>query len=288
MRVSLDALQSLTWPARRLAAGGRSGTQRSTLRGRAPELSAYRAYRAGDDVRDLDWRLLARSDRAWVRLSEDRAIHPTWFVLDATASMAFPVATQAKWRTACALSEGLAFLAHKVGDPVGGCVVGGDARGGTVAPMSTRRDVVSAWRTLLDGVVPGGTAPLAPAVAAAPAGGRLVIVSDLLGDAAACRDAANRWLVAGNDVIVLHLLSRAEWAPEGGRVVDPEDPGRERMLGPGAAPAYAAALAEWVREEEDWWVRRGAAFHRVVAEDDVVGAIRGVVGGRDPGDVGAR
>lgn len=286
MRVSLDALQSLAWPARRLAVGGRSGTQRSTLRGRAPELSAYRAYRAGDDVRDMDWKLLARSDRSWIRLSEDRAIHPTWFVLDATASMAFPVGTLAKWRAVCALAEGLAFLAHKVGDPVGGSVVGGDPGEGALMPVSTRRDIVPTWRALLDGVVPGGSAPLAPAVASAPVRGRLVILSDLLGDAAACRDAANRWLVSGSEVIVLHVLSQAEWMPAGGSVVDPEDATRERVLGPEGIPAYAAALAQWVRDEEDWWVGRGAAFHRIVAEEDVIGAIRRVVGG--PRAVGAR
>lgn len=278
MRVPLDALQSLAWPARRSASGTRSGTHPSTLRGRAPELSAYRAYRSGDDVRDMDWKLLARSDRAYVRLSEDRAIHPTWIVVDATASMAFPVATRAKWEAACALATGLAFLAHKAGDPVGLRVVGGSAPGETTLAPSTRRDVVPALAALLAGVTPGGRASLGPAMAERAGGGRLVVVSDALEDGDAWRDAANHWLAAGGDVVVVQVLSREEWTPaDQASVVDPEDPGCERELGAEARAGYAAALSAWVRHESDWWRARGAAFHSLVAEDDVVQGIRAIV-----------
>jgi uncharacterized protein (DUF58 family) len=222
----------------------------------------------------MDWKLLARSDRAYVRLSEDRAIHATRFLADATASMAFPEASFAKWRQACAVVEGLAFLAHRAGDPVGVRVVGGTAARGVLAP-STRRDVVEAIGGLLDGVTPGGTAPLAPALGEFPAAGRLVIVSDLLGDAGALRDAAGRWAVAGGDLIVVHVLSRDEWSPPtAGQVVDPEDPSCERDVAAAVLPAYATSLASWVRDEEAGWQKIGAAFHRVVAEDDPVPAIR--------------
>jgi uncharacterized protein (DUF58 family) len=71
-----------------------------------------RRYRQGDDPRQLDWRLLARSDRAYVRLTDDRIVRPTWLVLDASASMAFPSAEAAdgKWGMARALAVGLLTL----------------------------------------------------------------------------------------------------------------------------------------------------------------------------------
>ena len=70
----LEAVRGLTWPARRRAGGALPGVHVSRLRGAAPELSEYRLYRQGDDPRRLDWKLLARSDRAYIRLAEDRAI----------------------------------------------------------------------------------------------------------------------------------------------------------------------------------------------------------------------
>src|SRR5688500_3014691 len=114
-----DSLRGLNWPTRRRALGALPGTHRSRLRGTAPELSEYRLYRQGDDPRQLDWKLLARSDRAYIRLAEDRSLLATWFVVDASASMAFPEGTRDKWKLATDMTLGLASVALASGDPVG-------------------------------------------------------------------------------------------------------------------------------------------------------------------------
>src|SRR5690606_19463284 len=93
----LDEVRRLRWPARRRVGGAAAGAHVSRVRGTAAELVEYRAYRPGDDPRTLDWKLLARSNRAYVRLSYERALLPTIVVLDASASMAFPQDTEAKW-----------------------------------------------------------------------------------------------------------------------------------------------------------------------------------------------
>ena len=82
-------------------------------------MSEYRVYRQGDDPKRIDWRLLARSDRAYIRLAEDRSIVSTLIVVDATASMAFPPDTLGKWKAACEIAIGLAAVAHASRDPVG-------------------------------------------------------------------------------------------------------------------------------------------------------------------------
>ena len=114
-----DSLRGLSWPSRRRAVGTLPGNHRSRLRGTAPELSEYQLYRQGDDPRQLDWKLLARSDRAYIRLAEDRSLLATWFIVDASASMAFPADTLAKWRLAVDVTLGLASVALSSGDPVG-------------------------------------------------------------------------------------------------------------------------------------------------------------------------
>src|SRR3569832_1391218 len=96
----LDAVRGVHWPARRAVVSAVAGTHQSKLRGTSAEFTEYRLYRQGDAPRRIDWRLLGLSDRAYIRLATDRAILPTTLLLDASASMAFPVASREKWRRA--------------------------------------------------------------------------------------------------------------------------------------------------------------------------------------------
>src|SRR5919109_5064357 len=116
----LDALRGVTWPARRTARASTSGTHRSRLRGVSPEFTEYRPYRQGDDPRRLDWRLLARTDRAYLRITSDRATLSTFILVDASASMAFPQKSLGKWEHARRLAIGLAERAPGVCAPPGG------------------------------------------------------------------------------------------------------------------------------------------------------------------------
>src|SRR5688572_5394934 len=122
----LDAVRGIRWPAWRAVRGGSPGAHTSRLRGISAEFTEYRPYRQGDDLRRIDWKLFARSDRAYIRLSNDRAIFPTMIVLDASASMAFPAVTNGKWALAAQLGIGLGAVARNSGDPVGLVIVGDD------------------------------------------------------------------------------------------------------------------------------------------------------------------
>lgn len=273
----LDAVRGLTWPARGRVGGAHAGTHLSRLRGRAPELSEYRLYRQGDDPRQLDWKLLARSDRAFVRLSDDRAVHPTIFVVDASASMRFPEAGEAKWRAAGAVVVALAAIAQRAGDPVGAQIAAG---AGTVRVRArTRSDVVAELATALDEVRPAGAPALAPTLLPVAARARVVIVSDLLGDEEALRRAASARTRAGGDVHVLHIVSREELdpAPALRLAADPEDATILRALDGGTRAAYHAAFAAWREETARAWRLAGAAYREVIAEDDVARTVRSAV-----------
>ena len=177
----LDAIRGVKWPALRPVAGAMPGAHHSRLRGAAPELSEYRAYRQGDDPKRIDWRLLARSDRAYIRLADDRSIVPTIVVVDATASMAFPPESLAKWRLACDVAVGLAAVAHAARDPVGLLIVGGS--GVRHLPPRTRRGIVGEIARALDATRAEGSASMVAALAGMRARSRVVLISDFLGDA---------------------------------------------------------------------------------------------------------
>jgi len=272
----LDAVRGLTWPARRRVSGVHTGSHLSRMRGRAPELSEYRLYRQGDDPRQLDWKLLARSDRAFTRLSDDRAVHPTWCVVDASASMGYPAPGLAKWRMACRLAMGLTAVAQRSGDPVGASIV---AAGGTIQVRARSRiDVVAELATALGTVVPAGAPAAAPALLTIPVRARVVLLTDLLGDEEALRHAAAARGGAGGDVHVLHIVSHEELDPPPAvaLAVDPEDATLERPLDVEARAAYVTRFAEWREAVAREWRLAGAAYRQVQAEDDPALVVRAV------------
>jgi uncharacterized protein (DUF58 family) len=270
----LDAVRGVHWPARHAVAIPMPGAHHSKLRGTSAEFTEYRLYRQGDDPRRLDWRLLARSDRAYIRLATDRAVLPTTIVVDASASMAFPAVTLAKWHHAREIAIGLAAVAHADGDPVG-LVAGGWRETPLVVAPRTRRSVVAELAGALDAVTPGGSVPLAPAVAAIRTP-RLAIITDLLGDDEELLRVARMHVVAHGEVHLVHVVASEELDPPHRPLLalDPERHGLQRMLIEPTRTAYETRFAEWRSEMASRWRAAGAAYNEVVTAEPAAHAVR--------------
>lgn len=273
----LEALHGVRWPADRPVSGGSPGTHRARTRGSSAEFAEYRSYRQGEDVRRLDWKVLARTDRAYVRLAEDHALLPTTIVVDASASMAFPVETNGKWMHAARLAVGLAAVAHATGDPVGLTIPGGRA----LAPRM-RQGVVSDITRALAAAVPGGTAGVAASLGAAQ--GRLAIVSDFLTGADAVVALARAARTRGAVVYAVHVVDAAELDPPRGAAVvaDPEAPDLQRSLIAATRTAYVANFARWRGELADDFHRAGAHYAVAVSGpggEPAARAVRRIVAG---------
>jgi len=241
----LDGLRGVRWPARRTAAGTFTGAHGSRLRGASPEVTEWRAYRQGDDPRRLDWRLLARSERAFVRLSVDRSELATVIVVDASASMAYPIPAHDKWRLARQIAVGLAAVARAAGDPVGGAVA---ADRMMLAPPRARPGAVPELAALLDRAEPAGQGNLA-AVLRSPVmhAARLVVVSDLLGEWDAVLPLLREHEATGAEAHVVHVIADDELNPPSVAILatDPEDAAIRRPLSVDTRAAYDSAFAEW-------------------------------------------
>lgn len=274
----LDALRGTSWPARRSVRGTSAGTHRSGLRGISPEFTEYRPYRQGDDPHRLDWKLLARTDRAYLRITNDRATLATMVVVDGSASMDFPADTAAKWVQACQLAVGLAAVAHAAGDPVG--VVVASARGVQSLAPRTRRGVVGEVARLLEEVVPAGEPPLAPALALVRPTHRVAIISDFLGDDGdTLLRAVRERLRAGAEVYAVHVIAREELDPRGGAILatDPERPELRRPLVDATRAEYARAFAAWRTGLAHAWRAAGAGYAEVVTDERAAHAVRRIV-----------
>src|SRR5256885_14390833 len=86
---ALAALERLRFVPRRRIEGAFSGRHASRRLGGAGEFADFREYAEGEDLRRLDWKVLARTGRAYTRLYQDETNLVCTLVLDASASMRF-------------------------------------------------------------------------------------------------------------------------------------------------------------------------------------------------------
>jgi uncharacterized protein (DUF58 family) len=113
------AVHDLELAARLVVEGMRAGGHKSTFHGYSAEFQQHRPYRAGDDLKYLDWKILARTDRLYSRQFRETTSMSVMIVLDASASMAFPEQPLTKFRYATIIAAALAWLVATQGDAVG-------------------------------------------------------------------------------------------------------------------------------------------------------------------------
>ena len=148
--------------SRRLGSGVADGRHASRLPGTGLEFAQYRGYQPGDDLRRVDWKLLARSDRFFVREADAETALPVRFILDASGSMAHEEDGVRKVDVARRIVAALAASAVANGDVPSLAIVG---EGETIVPPSRDRRQLERIVDALDRSAPAGS--LSPRVAAA-------------------------------------------------------------------------------------------------------------------------
>jgi len=115
----LMAIKDLSIAAKTTIDGFMNGINKSTIKGQGMEFSQYRSYQPGDDLRSLDWKMFARSDRYYIRESEIETSISIRFVIDASASMEHKDGAFTKIDYAKYLAASLAYLSNLQGDAIG-------------------------------------------------------------------------------------------------------------------------------------------------------------------------
>ena len=115
----LNSVNGMELVARIIVEGFMSGANKSQTIGSGQEFSQYRNYESGDDLRQLDWRMYARSGRYFIKQSEVETNITVKFMLDASNSMAYREGGISKIMYARVIAASLAFLARKQGDSFG-------------------------------------------------------------------------------------------------------------------------------------------------------------------------
>lgn len=118
----MEALRQVRLRPRGAAEGTFAGPHKSIFRGTAVEFADYREYSPGDDIRLVDWKVFARTDRHYVRLYDAERNLLTFLLVDTSGSMAYSGAVQrtpSKLQHAARLAAALGYLVVNEGDEAG-------------------------------------------------------------------------------------------------------------------------------------------------------------------------
>jgi len=284
---SLAALGHVEIVARWIVDGFMAGLHRSARKGFSVEFADYRPYQAGDDLRFVDWKIAARSDRWVVRQYEEETNLRATIVLDVSRSMAWsgaqlralggavPAARLTKLAYAEILTASLALLLLKQRDAVG--LVRFDERVRSSVPPRAR---TGHWRRLLAAMHEGGSglatsAPQALTQAARLINrrGMIVLVSDLLMEPAEVERAMRGLRAQGHDITVLHIMDPAERALAGAGEALFEDP-ESGLQVPASVGDVRAAYRDTVEEVIAEWRTMLSSFgasYEVIGTDSPFG-----------------
>ena len=210
---AIAKVADLTLRSRRLVEGAINGQHRSPFHGFNIEFAQYRDYTPGDDLRRLDWRVFARSDRHYIKQYEEESNVKVTFVVDASASMNYQgSAPLSKFDYAATMVVALAMLLTRQQDPVG--LVLFDEGASTILPPDAKASQVQVISGLLQRCTPTRKTDLGGMLKTITNQGRrrglMVIVSDLLTDLDSVYDGLNRLRFLGHEVLVMQVLDRDE------------------------------------------------------------------------------
>lgn len=291
----LSRIRHLHLRARTLTDSLLVGEHRSRRVGAAVEFADYQEYRPGMDLRHLDWRVLARSDRLVVRRFETETELPCTVVLDLSGDLGtgsagrYPDLDRSKAGYAITLVATLLYWLHRHGEPVGLELLAGDGAQWSSLPPRSGRNHLQLLFTVLASARPGGVADLASALTRV--GERVrrrslaIVVTDGMEEPARWLPSLSALARRKTDLRLLHLFDPVEWrldlqrpvqvfSPEGGAAL-PLDPAAARAV-------FEEVVDEYVAEVRAGVVRHGGQHLLVPTDRPLEQVLRQVVLGVAP------
>jgi uncharacterized protein (DUF58 family) len=270
----LARIADLELVARIVVEGLVSGLHRSPFHGYSAEFSQYRHYRPGDDVKYVDWKLVARTDRVYTKQFRETTNMAAAIVLDASASMAFP-AGLSKLRYGAIVAAALAHVIVGQGDSVG--FAGGDR----IVPHRAGRQQLRRVLAALSALQGRGRWD-APAIVRGAAErlsrrGLLVVISDFYDEEERTLAELRRAARMGHEVVLFQILSRDELELPYGRDLEFADLETGARLAVDAAAvrrSYKDAVAAFLERMRNRSVSEGFHYSLVLTDSPPDRALR--------------
>lgn len=261
-----DRLARLNLAVEQAVEGLLGGHHRSPRRGVSVEFVERRPYVQGDDLRHLDWKAFARSDRLAIKRYEEETNLEATLIVDASASMAYPADGElSKYDYACQTAMAIAHLVLRERD--GAALALFDHVVDQVLPTSTalgHLEVVGQalvrrepeGKTAFSGVLSRMTERIARP-------GLVVIVSDMFGDIDEIDQGLGTLRTRNHEVIVLHVMHEDELKfpfDQLTRFEGMEDETNLLVDAPALRESYLEVVQEWLGQVRGLCHRRGVDY----------------------------
>ncbi|GAB1429853.1 DUF58 domain-containing protein [Ignavibacteria bacterium] len=206
-------LANIELKARLIVEGFITGLHRSPYHGFSVEFAEHRQYQPGDDLRYMDWKLVGRADRYYVKQFEEETNLRAMIAVDASASMKFASAGNiSKFQYASYLAAALAYLMIKQQDAVGLTLYDNEIR--SYLPSRSKRSYIQEILKTLEYAVPSGKTGTAVALnllaERISRRGLVIILSDFFDEQESIITALKHFRHKGHEVIVMQILDPRE------------------------------------------------------------------------------
>jgi uncharacterized protein (DUF58 family) len=268
---TLMRIRHLELRARAVVEGFWHGLHRSPYHGFSVEFTEYRPYVVGDDPRFIDWRLMARTDRYFIKKFEDETNLRCHLLVDISRSMQYTSRSYTKAQYAATLAATFAYFLDQQGDAVG--LFTFDEKVREYLPARHRpghlRSLMLALEQTGSGAATDLTAPLERAAALLRKRGVVVLVSDFLAPLEALESSLGLLTASGHELLIFQLLDPHELSfpyEQPARFRDLEA-GRELFLEPSTArPEYQRRLAAHTENLKALCERLGAVHYHFTTD----------------------
>ncbi len=252
--------------ARFIVEGFLSGLHTSPFHGFSVEFSEHRRYSTGDDPKDIDWLVYAKTDRYYIKKYQAETNITGYLMLDLSESMGYTFRQElTKFEYSVSLAAALAYMMIHQQDPVG--LVTFDQKLRATLPAKSRRSQLATILALLARAQPTGPTEIAHSLRQfAPMvkhKSLIMLFSDLLVDPEPVLDSLRLLRHAGHDVIVFNVLDEAEVTfPFSGSVSlrDPETEKQLKLDASGIRNDYLEAMKELQETYKKECLAMGADF----------------------------
>ena len=209
----IERFSNLFLFARSKVEGYFSGRHRSPYYGSNVEFADYKEYTAGEDIAHMDWRVYGRTKKLFLRKYEEETDMVVYLLVDTSASMMYRGAgVETKFTQAAKIAAALSYLMIHQGDKAS-LTLFSQSVAQFIPPAGTRRHLFNLLREL-EGVRPTGKTGIDQALNDCAnvfrKRGRLVILSDFLGDQEKVFDALAQFVHRKYEVLLLQLLDPDE------------------------------------------------------------------------------
>ena len=265
----IRTISRLDLRARFIVEGFLSGLHTSPFQGFSVEFSEHRRYSQGDDPKDIDWLVYAKTDRYYVKKYQAETNITGYLLMDLSASMAYTYRQElTKLGYSICLAAALAYLMIHQQDPVGLFTFDDKLRHSL--PARSKRTQLGNILALLAQSKPGGQTELAANLRQIASmvrhRGLMMIFSDLLVDPEPVIRSLQMLRHGGHDVILFHVLDEAEATfPFDGMVdlTDPETGQNQLVDADGTRADYLEAVNELCDRYRKECLSMGADYVRL-------------------------